>query len=395
MPSDDPFTSFFHRLKQQVDEQIGTALQGALGLPTVLSKTMNTQWMDPPATTFNTSPDTNTGVTEAAERRGVSRDPARGPANPNSTSWLASLVDPEVLAETLYQSLWISFLVDSPHSPLKLRGLRQPVPSDLPEGADPRLFGFEDAFEDLLMVSSGQGLPDIRERCELKKEWNRLYPQGLPPVLWLHQLCRQGLWDGWEPRPASLEDMISERWRRWLAAQDDRFEDKSVTKDDDQQPKETRAANPSDSPLTESTAARPSSGTEETEEDAYDTIVGRQNPRGIEAHLEELMKAFAFVDDQSREGNGREVRSTSPRELPEGWRVDETVQEQKDVNGNTKTTRTSITYDEQGREVGRETETRSHYSWSATRSAHEKGHGENSDNHKNETGTTDQGWFWK
>ncbi|KAM0281334.1 hypothetical protein ACHAQH_003602 [Verticillium albo-atrum] len=368
MPTDDPFTKFFVRFKQQVDEQIGTVLQGALGLPTVLSKNMNTEWMDTPPATSTTPLDSKLSTNDTAGQPGVGRNATSDPAHSFPISLISSFVDPEVLAETLYQSLWISFLVDSPHSPLKLRDLRQPVPSDLPEGADPRHFGFEDAFEDLLMVSSGQGLPDIKERCELKKDWGRLYPQGIPPVLWLHQLCRQGLWDGWEPRPASLEDMISERWRRWLQSQDEPFRDNSVTQDDGQQSHEARTD--ATMKFTAAASAQPnaSPATEETEEDAYYTTMGRQNFGGIEAHMAELMKAFAGIGEQSTGFEKREVQSAHPRKLPDGWSVDEMVNERKDANGNTETTRTSITYDEQGREVGRETETRSRISWYASNS---------------------------
>ncbi|KAM0334103.1 hypothetical protein ACHAQA_001123 [Verticillium albo-atrum] len=397
MPTDDPLTNFFIRFKKQVDEQIGTALQGALGLPTVLSKNMNTHWMDSPATTSTTSPD-GTASTNSNDKTAGSdqtRDPASESANSFPLASLSALLDPEVLAETLYQSLWISFLVDSPHSPLRLRDLRQPVPRDLPNGADPRLFGFEDAFEDLLMVSSGQGLPDIQERCELKKEWNRLYPHGLPPALWLHQLCRQGLWDGWEPRPASLEDMISERWRRWLQEQDARFEDKPATHVDGQQPQGVRAATTMKSVTPSSDNSNDSSKTEETEEDAYNTAASRQNVHSIEAHLGELMKAFADIGERRTGVDEQETHSPrSNNKLPEGWRVDEKVQEQTDGNGNTKTTRTCITYDEQGREVGRETESRSHFSWSAGNSNRLED-GKHSGDHKNEPGDANRGWVWK
>ncbi|KAG6042204.1 hypothetical protein E4U41_003950 [Claviceps citrina] len=87
------------------------------------------------------------------------------------------------------------------YSPLGLGHLPQPVPNDLPADLDPRVFTFQDAFEDLLAASRGQDqdqdqkLPDIRSRHQQRQLLWNMFPRGEPAWFWLRRLESQGLLD--------------------------------------------------------------------------------------------------------------------------------------------------------------------------------------------------------
>ncbi|KAL6885336.1 hypothetical protein HDV57DRAFT_422970 [Trichoderma longibrachiatum] len=80
-----------------------------------------------------------------------------------------------------------------PYSPLNLRHLKQPVPNDLPPQCDPSVFTFEDAFEDLLAVSQGRPLPDIKDRYNQRQLLRQMFSNGEPTWFWLRRLESQGL----------------------------------------------------------------------------------------------------------------------------------------------------------------------------------------------------------
>ncbi len=65
-----------------------------------------------------------------------------------------------------HEYAWNLFIQRSRYSPLRLEYEmpRGPRPADLEAGMDPELFGWTDAFEDLLRVSSGLPMTDMRER---------------------------------------------------------------------------------------------------------------------------------------------------------------------------------------------------------------------------------------
>ncbi|EHK17719.1 uncharacterized protein TRIVIDRAFT_210445 [Trichoderma virens Gv29-8] len=79
------------------------------------------------------------------------------------------------------------------YSPANLRHLRQPVPSDLPSQYDSSVFTFEDAFEDLLTVSLGRPLPDIKSRYNQRQLLRQMFSNGEPTWFWLRRLESQGL----------------------------------------------------------------------------------------------------------------------------------------------------------------------------------------------------------
>ncbi|OHF00107.1 hypothetical protein CORC01_04515 [Colletotrichum orchidophilum] len=379
----------FVRFKQKVDDHIASAFQRVLGIPTAVSR-LNSQWPEPPPSSSDK---------ELEQRRAVNDDSTglqtrmTSPQYPHPTvfdlfgsmSSISALFKAEEVTESLYQLMCFSFIIDSPYSPLRLRDLPQPAPRDLPNGEDPTLFGFEDAFEDLLMVSSGQGLPDIHERVRFRKEVRDSFPQGLPPMLWLHQLTRQGLWDGWEPRPEVLDRAVSERWQRWLQEQNNPFNEQRP-----HPPRIDSALDETGKPLThenmeQESLGRPEQDHRETEEDSYFSIMGS-------ARLNTSRETSTSTSPTPRTHSS--TKDLTPQGLPQGWRVIEKVQEREDGKGNVHITKTVTTYNDRGEEVGKQTERHSNYTWSASFST---GGYKNRDQDQQENDrVNDKGsWFWK
>ncbi|CAJ0540607.1 Ff.00g076350.m01.CDS01 [Fusarium sp. VM40] len=102
-------------------------------------------------------------------------------------------------------------VTQSSYSPLALRDLPQPRPNDAPSDLDTSIFTFEDAFEDLLTVSQGQPLPDIKSRYEQRKLLRSMFPNGEPGYFWLRRLRSQGLVE--ESGPAKLlKSAANQNW---------------------------------------------------------------------------------------------------------------------------------------------------------------------------------------
>ncbi|KAF9871628.1 hypothetical protein CkaCkLH20_10826 [Colletotrichum karsti] len=388
MPDNDPSDNVFIRFKQKVDGHIASAFQSVLGIPTVVTHNLKGHWPEPPRSLDDDRRTPEDGTVQP-------RTPSSQFPQPtvfelfSAMSPMQALFRAEEFTESLYQAMWISFLIESPYSPLALRDMPQPTPQDLPADADSSLFGFEDAFEDLLMVSSGQGLPDIHERHRVKREWREQFPKGLPPILWLHQLTRQGLWDGWAPRPGVLEGAISERWQRWLQEQDDPFhERRALPAPGHTSPKAPDAREPDvkkDEGVTrneprQAMQNRPEEENRETEEDSYFSVTGKAR--------------FSGSRQTDTGKTHSSTRDLSPQGLPSGWRVVENVQERNDGNGNISVTKTVTTFNEKGEEVGKQTERRSDYTWSASFST---GGGSNKKDQQRQENDTDEksSWFWK
>ncbi|KAG6001781.1 hypothetical protein E4U21_003798 [Claviceps maximensis] len=85
------------------------------------------------------------------------------------------------------------------YSPVALGHLPQPVPNDLPPGLDAKVFTFQDAFEDLLVASQGQKLPDIKSRYQQRQLLWNMFPKGEPTWFWLRRLESQGLVRPFDP----------------------------------------------------------------------------------------------------------------------------------------------------------------------------------------------------
>ncbi|KAM0428244.1 hypothetical protein ACHAPT_007145 [Fusarium lateritium] len=121
----------------------------------------------------------------------------------------------------------------SSYSPLALRDMPQPRPSDAPSNLDASIFTFEDAFEDLLAVSQGQPLPDINARYEQRKLLRSMFPTGEPAWFWMRRLRSQGLledsgpnqWiksanNNWEQFHRELDRRATNVWRAAMGEED-------------------------------------------------------------------------------------------------------------------------------------------------------------------------------
>ncbi|GAO18206.1 uncharacterized protein UV8b_06301 [Ustilaginoidea virens] len=94
-----------------------------------------------------------------------------------------------------WRNLIFPIITSRVYSPWALRHLpRQPVPNDLPAELGPSIFTFQDAFEDLLAVTSGKELPDISSRYQQRKLLRDMFPSGEPMSFWLRRLQSQSLW---------------------------------------------------------------------------------------------------------------------------------------------------------------------------------------------------------
>lgn len=104
-------------------------------------------------------------------------------------------------------------LAISQYSPLALRHLPQPRPSDAPNNTDASIFTFEDAFEDLLAVSQGQQLPSILTKLEQRKLLRYMYPDGEPAYVWLRRLQSQSLLG--VPSSDQLATIVDTNWEKF------------------------------------------------------------------------------------------------------------------------------------------------------------------------------------
>ncbi|KAM5353790.1 hypothetical protein ACJ41O_000440 [Fusarium nematophilum] len=131
-----------------------------------------------------------------------------------------------------------SVALSSYYSPLALRDMPQPRPSDAPSNLDASIFTFEDAFEDLLAVSQGQPLPDITTRYEQRKLIRSMFPTGEPSWFWLRRLRSQGLLEdrhdrlmrpvatyNWDEFHRELDRRAAQVWRAAMEEEEEEQED--------------------------------------------------------------------------------------------------------------------------------------------------------------------------
>ncbi|PHH81648.1 hypothetical protein CDD82_284 [Ophiocordyceps australis] len=126
----------------------------------------------------------------------------------------------------------ISLFARPLYCPSALRHLPPPVPNDVAPAHDSSIFTFEDAFEDLLVVSQGKPLPDIKTRYHQRKLLCQMYPSGEPTWFFIHRLASQGLVPSlhldrsssytppeWERFHRELDSVAQEAWRTLLGSQ--------------------------------------------------------------------------------------------------------------------------------------------------------------------------------
>ncbi|KAL7945741.1 hypothetical protein V8C42DRAFT_321440 [Trichoderma barbatum] len=166
MPRDgDPLLDVFVRFKQHVDSAIHSLVQ-----PHQPQLPSDIQQSD-----LSTSKSPDTPISDSSNRTA-----------PLAPVTMDSLESRPLPLDTVSVASWS-------YSPANLRHLRQPVPNDLPSQCDASVFTFEDAFEDLLAVSQGQPLPDIKSRYNQRQLLRQMFSNGEPTWFWLRRLESQGL----------------------------------------------------------------------------------------------------------------------------------------------------------------------------------------------------------
>lgn len=164
-PSNNPFIRF----KRHVDSRIGTGLSILTG--TSSSTDSASEVANKPLENMDKAP----------------KPPASFPrADPSVGGRDDSLVPSSTTR------FWLAWTLQSPYSPYNLRHLPKPVPAGV-SPKDAGLFDFGDAFEDLLAVSSGQNLMDLRERANRKRSLLDLFQLGESPTHWVKSLLSKNL----------------------------------------------------------------------------------------------------------------------------------------------------------------------------------------------------------
>jgi len=102
---------------------------------------------------------------------------------------------------------WLAWASYSPYSPLNLSHLRQPIPKDAPADLPPGTFTFQDAFEDLLAVTSGHRLPDIRTKYEHRNLLRQVYRDREDASFWVLRMHSQRLLNNTNLAPAHTRQL--------------------------------------------------------------------------------------------------------------------------------------------------------------------------------------------
>lgn len=98
----------------------------------------------------------------------------------------------DTLAASASRLYWNDWAQLSPYSPYNLRHLDPPVPAGISR-EEAHLFDFEDAFEDLLAVTQGRELMDLRKQADYKRRILETFHFGEPPMLWVNRLLNRDL----------------------------------------------------------------------------------------------------------------------------------------------------------------------------------------------------------
>ncbi|KAJ4392031.1 hypothetical protein N0V93_005652 [Gnomoniopsis smithogilvyi] len=171
-PSNNPFIRF----KRHVDSSIGSGVSVLTG-------------------TSSKADSATTGARNSLDNMNrASTSPASTPGENQSLIW-----PKDSLEHHSFLRYWHEWAILSPYSPYNLRHLPQPVPAGV-SSKDARLFDFKDAFEDLLAVSSGRELMDLRKQVDRKRSILDLFPFGEDVISWVKYLSSKKLL----PQPLSL-----------------------------------------------------------------------------------------------------------------------------------------------------------------------------------------------
>ncbi|KAI5919974.1 hypothetical protein F4810DRAFT_459323 [Camillea tinctor] len=119
--------------------------------------------------------------------------PGNGGAASKQPKGMSGSYEENVTAEQVYD--WAD---TSPYSPYNLQNLPQPIPRDAPKELQNN-FTFRDAFEDLLLVRSGQSLGDIQRTALVNLFSATVHDTGLPLGDWVGRLGQGKLWEAYFP----------------------------------------------------------------------------------------------------------------------------------------------------------------------------------------------------
>lgn len=189
-PDEDPPKNPFVRWKQHVDRHIADGLNSVLGVPSIISKTLqlNSTGTSPQSTTPTTDPSVSDQVQQL---RRIDCPRVHEPKNMRSFTFnIAAQAALGDIAATIH---------DPDYSPLCLdQHLPPPVPRGVPDDVelDPHTdFTYRDAYEDLLRVSTGLPLTPFSTLAARKSPGYRMYgfDGGETPFSWLGRISSQGL----------------------------------------------------------------------------------------------------------------------------------------------------------------------------------------------------------
>ncbi|CAM1510339.1 Fc.00g006740.m01.CDS01 [Cosmosporella sp. VM-42] len=200
----DSKNGFFVRFKNNVDAGISTGVNTIFGSSRAQTPSPSSSSRQQDDSSLS-SPEPNMEEVAVMERVAVSSPGSASPAE-SKKSFEDHLSIGRIDAMTA--------VAVSSYSPLALRHLPQPIPNDLEPRMDSTVFTFEDAFEDLLIVSQGQPLPSIRDLYSQRVLLNNIFGShpagGEHPYFYLQRLRLRGLLQmprpgPWNPSPFSME----------------------------------------------------------------------------------------------------------------------------------------------------------------------------------------------
>jgi hypothetical protein len=439
MPTDnEPPKNPFIRFKKHVDANIGAGVHGILSLPTMISDSFHGRQLGPQA------------VGAASFHHGFNDSFSYG--HPDSDRWLAEqrrASETEAWLDNMFEGYgemgqlrrWQIFIYESPYSPIRLASTmpRQPCPRDLEPGMDPTMFTFVDAFEDLLLVSSGRPMMDLCERYDMNRTLARMYPTGEHPFSWFSRLQSQGLSRSYFQDKHRSAREPEDEWGRMM------------WKDDSRQEGETRETAPTGVPqppieqdrrdehqrdffgeldrvfkhlgkvLQDEISSSPfgnkktiedskdaSKREPNTEMDLYDTVRSAYNEaeRSLSTFIKSFSQGKLGFDDDQNPGDGTKPSTIKPvteTQEDESGKTVKSTKEWKDIFGNSHVKTEIRKTDRSGNVVSTET----HYSiqsrsedpktWrrSSDESLPDNDGEEMSDTKQNERRRPGSGWFWK
>lgn len=420
--SDSSLTNVFVRFKQHVDSAVASGFHALFARP-------QPQPLHQPESELSTVKSADTLTSDSASDSASDSSSQPAPPSPVTMANVESHASSASALDTVSVASWS-------YSPANLRHLRQPVPNDLPAQCDSTVFTFEDAFEDLLTVSQGRPLPDIKSRYNQRQLLRQMFSHGEPTWFWLRRLESQGLlrrptrdelcrprniglledhdepqlsesnWNDWSKLHQELDRKAAEVWKGVTSREEDNGQPKSHSFLDD--------VHQTFKQLEDSFYGRNGS-----HQDGHSNQHQKRFPDHFDDLFSSLSSSFAeghktwdtFVKSitdhkpvSSESSASQPPSSTEEKVYDNGNREVVTRDEKVNSFGYLTTTITKKTYDGNGNEIGTET----HFTMRPAEQMQNAGARENSDANVIERADADAdaddqqqapdkkpGWFWK